>query len=137
MFCLGGCLSLPVYSSELGDLLRAALDNPSVSAARAQAEAADAQEGAARGRYYGQAAISYGRHHYDGPRVVGYYAPGTLPPPLLANTVDVAGFSYSLPVDIFGQVSAAVDKASGEAVAARLAFRRQPRAGQGFCPAPE
>lgn len=113
------------WSGELGELLRAALENPSVSASRSLAEGAEAQAGAARGRYLGQAQLSYGRHHYDGPRVVGYYAPGTLPPPLLANTVDVTGFSYVLPIDIFGQVSAAVDKASGEAEAARLSFRRQ------------
>ncbi len=110
---------------ELGELLRAALGNPSVSASRSLAEGAEAQAGAARGRYLGQAQISYGRHHYEGPRVVGYYAPGTLPAPLLANTVDVTGFSYVLPIDIFGQVSAAVDKAGGEAEAARLSFRRQ------------
>jgi outer membrane protein TolC len=112
-------------AGELGDLLRAALENPSVASSRFQSEAADAQVAAARGRYFGQGALSYGRHHYDGPRVVGYYAPGTTPPPLLASTVDVAGFSYALPLDIFGQVSAAVDKAGGEAEAARLGLRRQ------------
>lgn len=113
------------WGGELGELLRATLENPSVAASRSQAEGAEAQADAVRGRYFGQAQLSYGRHHYDGPRVVGYYAPGTLPPPLLANTVSVAGFAYVLPIDIFGQVSAAVDKASGESEAARLSFRRQ------------
>jgi outer membrane protein TolC len=126
---LASCLSLgfniPCRAGELGELLRAALDNPAVAASRSLAEAADSQTKAAQGRYFGQATLSYGRHHYDGPRVVGYYAPGTSPPPLLANTVDVAGFSYVLPLDFFGQVSASVAKAQGEADAAQLSLRRQ------------
>jgi len=109
-----------VQASELGDLLRAALDNPSVSAARSQAEAAEAQAGAARGRYFGQTTASYGLHRYTEIRVVGQYST-----PVRGDSLTTAGLSYVLPIDVFGQVAAAVDKASGEAAAARFGHRRQ------------
>lgn len=121
-------LCLPAISSsggELGDLLRASLDNPSVTSAQFQSDAAKAQVDAAKGRLYGQAMLHYGRHYYDAQRVVGYYAPGTLPAPLLSSTIDQGGVAYILPIDVFGQISASVDKANGEALAANLVYRRQ------------
>lgn len=112
--------SAAVQAGELGELLRATLDHPSVAAAQGQAAAAEAQAGAAQGIYYGQAAFNYGIHRYTDVRVVGQYSS-----PIRGEDLTVTGVSYALPLDIFGQVAAAVDKAGGEAAAARLGLRRQ------------
>ncbi len=113
------------FGGELGDLLRSTLDHPAVSSSRLQAEAANLQTEAAKGRLYGQAALSYGLSRYEGPRVVGYYAPGTLPAPLIDRNIGVASVSYSLPIDIFGQISAAADKARNQAATADLLYRQK------------
>jgi len=109
-----------VAAGELGDLLRAALDNPSIAAAKGQAVAADFQTEAARGLYFGQATALYGLHRYSEPRVVGQFSV-----PVRGDVLAGAGLAYVLPIDVFGQVAAAVDKAGGEAAAARLGYRRQ------------
>ncbi|QUN06977.1 TolC family protein [Shewanella yunxiaonensis] len=118
-------LTAKSLGSELGDLLRATLDNPSVLSSRLQSEAARLQIDAARGKFYGQAAVGYDQRRYEGPHVVGYYAPGTLPDPLIDNNVTVLSISYRLPLDIFGQIAASVDNANNQAVAAHLLYRRQ------------
>jgi outer membrane protein TolC len=122
---LGSLLSVPSFGNELGALLRSTLDNPAVSSSRLQAEAANLQTDAAKGRLYGQAAVGYGLRRYEGPHVVGYYAPGTLPAPLIDRDIGVLGVSYSVPIDVFGQIAATVEKASNQAIAADLAYRRQ------------
>jgi outer membrane protein TolC len=113
-------LSATAQAGELGDLLRAALENPSVTAAQGQATAAEAQASAARDLYLGQAAASYGLHRYSDTRVIGQYSS-----PVRGDDLTVAGLSYVVPLDIFGQVAATVDKAGGDAAAARLGVRRQ------------
>jgi outer membrane protein TolC len=113
------------HAGELGGLLEAALENPSVSAMRANAASASDLILAAQSEYFGQLSVNAGVQRYDGEHVVGYYAPGTTPAPLLARTISVGSIGYVLPLDIFGQISSNVAKTEGNAKVAGIEVRRQ------------
>lgn len=122
---MGLALGLPASGGELGDLLRAALQHPQIRAAFSQREAAQAQKDAATGRYFGNAALSTGWHSYEGRRVVGVFTPGTPGVPLISDTINQTGLSYSLPVDIFGVIAASRERAQHDLDAAGLLARQQ------------
>ena len=114
-----------LHAGELGDLLLATLDHPQVRAAGAQQGAAQAQFGAATGRYFGNAALSMGWHRYEGNRVVGVYIPGTLGLPLVSDRIVQSGVNYNLPVDLFGVIAAGRERARQDLSAASLSARQQ------------
>lgn len=118
-------LAVPAQAGQLGDLLRATLHHPQVRAAASQTGAAQAQNDAATGRYFGSAALSAGWHQYEDKRVVGAFVPGAPGLPLAAERIGQAGVSYSLPVDVFGVIAASRDRAQYDLAAAELLARQQ------------
>jgi len=118
-------LSLPVHAGELGDLLLATLDHPQNLAAGAQKEAAQAQQDAATGRYFGNAALSTGWHRYEGNRVVGAYVPGSPGLPLVSERIAQTGVNYNLPVDLFGVIAASRERARQDLALAGFSARQQ------------
>lgn len=118
-------LSFSVQAGELGDLLQATQLHPQVRAATRQSEAAQAQIDAATGRYFGNASLSAGWHHYESPRVVGVFTPGAPELPLVSDKISQTGLTYSLPVDLFGVIAANRERAQHDLVAAELLKRQQ------------
>jgi outer membrane protein TolC len=118
-------LPLAAQAGPFADALQATLSHPQTRAARLQADAARAQESAIAGRYWGQANLNAGWRRYEGPHVVGYFAPGSGPLPPIDRSIASAGLNYSLPVDVFGAIAASRERAGNDAQAAELAARQQ------------
>ena len=110
------------HADDLADLLRAALDNPRAAARAGDVAAAQEDLAAAKARYLGQGSLVAGLSRYEHPRVVGMvFTPGidTLP----ADTdrdIARAGVIYSLPIDVFGVVAKARERAQGNLQATEL-----------------
>lgn len=119
LFATNSCVA-----GELGDLLWAALEQPAVKAVNSEVDAARAQKEAATNRYFGSGSLSYGWHRYENLRVVGFLVPGG-PPALLSDKIDQSGLNYSVPIDLFGVLSAGQAKARQDLVVARLQAEQQ------------
>jgi outer membrane protein TolC len=113
------------YAGDLGDLLRESLLHPAVLATVSQSQAAQMQEEAAAGRYWGSATVAANSRRYESLRTIGNYAPGTLPLPPLADRIGQFGIAYSLPVDVFGAIHANNERARYDSEMARLVERQQ------------
>lgn len=119
-------LLLPLaQAGELADLLAATLNHPQVEATRLQRQSAEAQAAAQDGRRWGQGGVSAGWRRYEGPHVLGYYAPGTGPLPPTDRDIASLGVNWSLPVDLAGVIAAGRERARGDLAAARLAETQQ------------
>ncbi len=118
-------LSLPLHAGELGDLLAATLDHPQNLAAGAQKDAAQAQQDAATGRYFGNAALMTGWHRYEGNRIVGAWVPGSPGLPLVSERIAQTGVNYNLPVDLFGVIAASRERARQDLALSEFAARQQ------------
>lgn len=118
-------MPLVAQAGPLADALTATLAHPQAQAARLQAEAARGEQSAIAGRLWGQASLNAGWRRYEGPRVVGYYAPGSGPLPPVDNDIAMAGLTYSLPVDLFGAIAAARERAGNDTQAAEFVARQQ------------
>jgi outer membrane protein TolC len=117
--------SFAAEAGELGDLLQATLSHPQIRASAGQTEAAQAMQDAADGKYFGSAVISTGWHRYEDLRVVGVFAPGRTQPSLTSDRIAQTGLSYSLPIDVFGVISANRERAKHDLRAAELLGRQQ------------
>lgn len=109
----------------LGDVLRAALEHPSVLARNQQADAARTDVSAATAQYLGRGNLIADRTGYDGDRIVGVYVPGQLAAPIKDDRITRYGIVYTLPVDVFGVISAARDKAKNNLAASELIARQE------------
>ena len=113
--------SIGAQAGELADLLRASLDHPRASARAGDVAAAGDDLKAAEARYYGQGSLQAGLSRYEHPRVVGMFTPGVdLLPADTGRDIARAGVIYSLPVDVFGVVAKARERAESNLQAARL-----------------
>lgn len=118
-------LSSSLCAGELGEVLAATLQHPQIQAAGMQREAAQAQQDAATGRYFGGATLSSGWHRYEGQRVVGVFVPGTPGLPLVSERIVQSGVNYNLPVDLFGVIAAGRERARQDVAVAALSARQQ------------
>jgi outer membrane protein TolC len=115
--------SLPALApaGDLADLLHAAQQHPRAAARAADVAAAREDLAAAHARYFGQGSLVAGVTRYEHPRVLGVFTPGvdTLP---AASDRDIvrAGVIYALPIDVFGVVAKAQERAAGNLDAAQL-----------------
>jgi len=109
-----------VSAGPLADLLHASLDHPRAAARAGDVAAAGADLKAAKARYYGQGSLLAGLSRFEHPRVVGAYTPGDPAPPDVSRDIARAGVIYSLPIDVFGVVAKARERAEGNLQAARL-----------------
>ncbi len=107
-------------AGELADLLRASLDHPRAAARAGDVAAADADLKAAEARYYGQGSLLAGLSRFEHERVVGAYTPGDPAPADVSRDIARAGVVYSLPIDVFGVVTKARERAESNLHAARL-----------------
>lgn len=106
---------------ELADLLRASLEHPRAAARAGDVAAAGDDLKAAEARYYGQGSLVAGLSRYEHPRVVGMFTPGIdIQPADTSRDIARAGVIYSLPVDVFGVVAKARERAESNLQAARL-----------------
>jgi outer membrane protein TolC len=112
-------------ASELGDLLRATLEHPSVEARTEERLAAQQDLGAATQRYFGSGELNAGFVRYEDERFTGALSPATLAAPPFDRSNSRYGVSYRLPIDIFGAISAARAAARSNLEAAQLAERQQ------------
>lgn len=113
------------WAGELGEVLRDTLAHPQIAASRTLREAAQAQQDAATSRYLGAAVASTGWHRYEGQRVVGVFVPGQPGQPLVADRIVQTGVNYSLPVDLFGVISANRERARQDLLSAELLAHQQ------------
>lgn len=112
--------SVSTQAGDLGDLLHASLDHPRAAARAGDVAAAGDDLKAADARYYGQGSLVAGLSRYEHPRVVGMFTPGDPTPADTSRSIARAGVIYSLPVDVFGVVSKARERAESNLQAARL-----------------
>lgn len=122
------CLALLPHlaqAGELADLLQATLAHPQVEAARLQRQSAEAQAAAQDGRLWGQGGVNAGWRRYEGPHVLGYYAPGAGPLPPTDRDIASLGVNWSLPIDLAGVIAAGRERARSDLAAARLAENQQ------------
>ncbi len=112
-------------STRLAELLRATLNHPQVEAARLHRSAAENEAAAERGRLFGQVELNAGWRRHEGPRILGYYAPGAGPLPPTDREVASLGISYVLPVDLAGELAANRERARHDVRAAELFEARQ------------
>ena len=124
---LGMVLSLPLtlQANPVGDVLHAALSHPAVRARQTQLQAADQDALAVQARYFGRGNLLLDHTRYEDKHVVGYFYPGQSAPALLDDTISRVGISYSLPIDLFGVIAAARDKAQGNREAQALLARQE------------
>jgi outer membrane protein TolC len=109
------------HGGELSDLLRASLEHPRSAARAGDVAAAGEDLKAAEARYYGQGSLVAGLSRYEHPRVVGMFTPGIDTQPAdTSRDIARAGVIYSLPVDVFGVVAKARERAESNLQAARL-----------------
>ncbi len=113
-------VTLGAQANNLSDLLRASLDHPRAAARAGDVSAAGDDLKAAEARYYGQGSLVAGLSRYEHPRVVGMYSPGDPMPADTSRDIARAGVIYSLPVDVFGTVAKARERAQSNLQAARL-----------------
>jgi outer membrane protein TolC len=120
-------LTLPftLQANPVVDVLQAALSHPAVRARQAQLQAADQDTQAAQARYFGRGNLLLDHTRYEDKHVVGYFYPGQSAPALLDDTISRVGISYSLPIDLFGVIAAARDKAQGNREAQALLARQE------------
>lgn len=107
-------------AGDLGDLLHASLDHPRAAAHAGDVVAAGADLKAAEARYYGQGSLLAGLSRFEHARVVGAYTPGDPTPADVSRDIARAGVIYSLPIDVFGVVAKARERAEDNLQAARL-----------------
>jgi outer membrane protein TolC len=112
--------SAAAQAGELADLLRASLDHPRAAARAGEVAAAGDDLKAAEARYYGQGSLVAGLSRYEHPRVVGMFTPGDPTPADTSRDIARAGVVYSLPIDLFGVVAKARERAESNLQAARL-----------------
>ena len=107
-------------AGDLADLLRASLEHPRAAARTGDVAAAGEDLKAAEARYYGQGSLVAGLSRYEHPRVVGAYTPGDPMPADTSRDIARAGVVYSLPIDLFGVVAKARERAESNLQATRL-----------------
>jgi outer membrane protein TolC len=112
-------------ASEIGDALRAALDHPSVDARAEESQAAQQELSAANRRYFGNGGLSAEAARYEDLRFIGVLSPTTLAVPPFDRNAARYGVAYSVPIDLFGAISAARQAARSNLEAAQLAERQQ------------
>ena len=112
-------------ASEMGDALRAALDHPSVDARAEESEAARQELSAANRRYFGNGGLSAEAARYEDLRFIGVLSPTTLVAPPFDRNATRYGVAYSVPIDLFGAISAGRQAARSNLEAAQLAERQQ------------
>jgi len=112
--------SAAAQAGELADLLRASLDHPRAAARAGEVAAAGDDLKAAEARYYGQGSLVAGLSRYEHPRVVGMFTPGDPTPADTSRDIARAGVVYSLPIDLFGVVAKARERAESNLQVARL-----------------
>ena len=118
-------ISPGAVAGSLGDVLRAALDHPAVLARNQQADAARTDVSAATAQYFGRASVIADRTRFEGDRVVGFYVPGQSAPLLKDDRLTRYGVFYTLPVDVFGVISAAREKAKNNLATSELLARQE------------
>ncbi len=109
-----------VQAGDLADLLRASLEHPRAAARAGDVAAAGEDLNATEARYFGQGSLVAGLSRYEHPRVVGMFTPGDPTPADTSRNIARAGVVYSLPVDVFGVVAKARERAESNLQAARL-----------------
>lgn len=124
-FCLLLLSASGSCASELGDLLRAALEHPLVQARSLETQAARDDLSAANRRYLGSGGISAESTRYEGQRFVGVLSPATFADPPFARTVSRYGVSYSVPIDVFGVIAASREAAKSNMAAAEVLERQE------------
>jgi outer membrane protein TolC len=112
-------------ASDLGDLLRATLDHPSVEARNEETSAARQELSAAGQRYFGSGELNAGVVRYEDRRFIGALSPTTLATPPFDRTSTRYGISYSVPIDVFGAISAARRAAQSSLDSAQILERQQ------------
>lgn len=112
-------------ATPVGDVLRATLEHPGVRARQLQADGARHDLSAATARYLGRGTLLAEQTRYDDKHVVGYFYPGQPGAALLDNRITRYGVSYTLPVDLFGQIAAARAKAQNNLVALELLTQQE------------
>lgn len=106
------------HAGPLGDVLQATLKHPAIQARQMQSQAAGSDLSASTARYFGRGSLLADQTRFDDQHVVGYFFPGQTTPALLDNNITRFGLNYSLPVDLFGVIAAARDKAKNNLAAA-------------------
>lgn len=114
----------PTQAGELGEMLRASLTHPSVSASRLQVEAARDLLSAEHGRYWGTGGASVTTSRYEDQRFVGVFSPTTLTNLPFDRDITTYAVFYRLPIDLAGAIAAAKRAASHDLKAAQLAERQ-------------
>lgn len=112
-------------AGELGELLRATLDHPSVEARAEETRAARDSLHAATGRYFGDGNLNAAFARYEDERFIGVLSPSTFAVPPFDRSSSRYGITYSVPIDLFGAISAARRAARSSVEAAELAERQQ------------
>lgn len=110
-------------TSELGDLLRATLEHPDITARRADASAARSELAAATARYFGSGSVGAEAQRFEGERFVGPMTPAAFTDPPFARDVTRYGAMYAVPLDLFGVIASSRAAARSAARAAGLAER--------------
>ena len=113
-------VSVSAQAGDLADLLLASLEHPRAVARAGDVAAAGDDLKAAEARYYGQGSLVAGLSRFEHPRVVGMFTPGDPTPADTSRNIARAGVVYSLPVDVFGVVAKARERAESNLQAARL-----------------
>ncbi len=113
----------PAYPGEFSSLLQGVLTHPSVTAAKDNANAAQYQMDAATDQYFGSGTLSSGWHQFEGQRIVGVFVPGITP--LISDKIIQSGASYSIPVDLFGIISANKERSKQELGVAEFSAQQQ------------
>lgn len=119
-FLLLALLGVGAQAGELADLLHASLEHPRAAARAGDVTAAGEDLKATEARYYGQGSLVAGLTRYEHPRVVGMFTPGDPTPADTSRNIARAGVVYSLPVDVFGVLAKARERAESNLQAARL-----------------
>jgi outer membrane protein TolC len=109
-----------VSAGPLADLLRASLEHPRAAARAGDVVAAGDDLMAARARYYGQGSLVAGLTRFEHPRAVGMFTPGDPTPADTSRDIARAGVIYNLPIDVFGVISKARERAESNLQGARL-----------------
>lgn len=112
-------------ASELGELLRATLAHPAITADQRELDAAQASAQAALSRYFGAGSAGIDSENYDSPRFFGQFDPNAFADPPFTRVERRYGVRYAVPVDIFGAIAATRAQARADAQAAALSLRQE------------
>lgn len=112
-------------ASDIADVLRAALDHPSVDARMEESQAAQQELSAVTRRYFGSGGLNAEVARYEDPRFIGILSPTTLAAPPFDRSASRYGIVYSVPIDLFGAIAAARHAAQANLEAAQLTERQQ------------